>query len=134
MKKTIGALSLITALGLSGCSMIPSFDPVDQEANRAACESISSSWGTFQESVASADLFQLAGALVTFSPQVDQALNQTTDQQLRESLTQLKATAETVATGGELQPASLASAVVGISARCAVLGTVVDLQVPPLLG
>jgi hypothetical protein len=134
MKKTLGAVSLVTALGLSGCSMIPSFNPADQEANRAACESISSSWSSFQESVASADLLQLAGALATFSPQVDEALNQTTDQQLRESLTQLKASAELVASGGELQPASLASAVIGISARCAVVGAVVDLPLPPLLG
>ncbi len=121
-----------TTFGLVGCDQIPSLDAEDQAANKSACESISATWETINSAMSSGDLLQLPTALAAIPSQVDGALAQVKDKQLTEALTDLKTKTQGVIAGGELDVTGLVSAGVGISARCAVLGSAIDLQIPSI--
>lgn len=133
-------LSRIAAVGvavaaacvLTACDQVPSFDSSDRASNTAACESIAATWESANTALKSGDLLQLPTAFAALPGQVDQALALATDKPLAAALTSLKANAEFVVAGNQPDLPGIISSAVGISARCAVLGAAVDLEIPQL--
>lgn len=117
---------------LTACDQVPSFDSSDRASNTAACESIAATWETANAALASGDLLQLPTAFAALPGQVDQALALATDEPLAAALTSLKAQAEFVVAGNQPDLPGIISSAVGISARCAVLGAAVNLEIPQL--
>lgn len=128
----VWSIAVGTTLTLSGCDQVPSFDATDRASNAAACESIAATWETANAALKSGDLLQLPIAFAALPGQVDQALALSTDKPLSEALTTLKANAEHVVAGNSPDLPGIISSAVGISARCAVLGTAVNLEIPQL--
>lgn len=125
-------VAVVTVLTLTGCDQVPSFDARDRASNTAACESIAATWETANAALKSGDLLQLPIAFAALPGQVDQALALSADKPLTEALTTLKANAEHVVAGNQPDLPGIISAAVGISARCAVLGAAVNLEIPQL--
>lgn len=124
--------SAVLAVVLSACDQIPSLNPADQAANKQACESIASTWNSTSAALGAGNLFQLPAALSVVPTQVDTALKLATDKQLTEALTGLKTQAQSVIAGTQPDVAAIVSTGIGISARCAILGATVDLNIPKL--
>ena len=125
-------VAVAAVFALTGCDQIPSFDSTDKASNTAACESIAQTWETANAALKSGNLLQLPTAFAALPGQVDQALALATDKPLAEALTGLKANAEFVVAGNEPDLPGIISSAVGISARCAVLGAAVNLEIPQL--
>jgi hypothetical protein len=125
-------VAVSTVFVLSGCDQVPSFDSSDKAANTAACESIAQTWETANAALSSGDLLQLPTAFAAMPSHVDQALALARDKPLAAALTSLKAHAESVVSGNQPDLPGVMSAAVGISARCAVLGAAVNLEIPQL--
>ena len=128
----LGTTAIVTALALTGCDQIPSFDANDKAANTAACESVSTTWETLNAAFSSGDILGLPTAIVSVPSQLDQVLSGATDQQLKESLTGLKSQVQSIVDGNQPDVSALVASGVGISARCAILGATVALQLPQI--
>ena len=128
----LGTTAVLTALALTGCNQIPSLNPNDKAANTAACESVSTAWETLNTAFSSGDILGLPAAVVGVPQQLDQVLSGATDQQLRESLTGLKVQVQSIVEGNQPDVSGLVASGVGITARCAILGATVDLQLPQI--
>lgn len=126
------AVAVAAVFTLSACDQVPSFESNDKASNTAACESIAATWETANAALKSGDLLQLPIAFAALPGQVDQALALATDKPLAAALTGLKANAESVVAGNQPDLPGIISSAVGISARCAVLGAAVNLEIPQL--
>ena len=132
--KAILSLSVasIAVLTLAGCDQIPSLDASDQAANKAACEAVGKTWDTLNSALSSGDIAGLPLAFITVPGQLESVLSQTTDKQLTEALAELKKNAQSVVDGNQPDVAGFIASGVGISARCAILGASVNLELPKL--
>ncbi len=128
MKYTKLVLASSAVLVLAGCNQIPSLNPSDLDANKAACESISSTWNSMTSALS--DPAQAAGTLASFPQTLEQAGHQATDQQLDEAISQLSKVTQDFIANGQPDLSGLASATVGITARCAILGASIKLDMP----
>ena len=132
--KAILSLSVasIAVLTLAGCDQIPSLDASDQAANKATCEAVGKTWDTLNSALSSGDIAGLPLAFITVPGQLESVLSQTTDKQLTEALAELKKNAQSVVNGNQPDVAGFIASGVGISARCAILGASVNLELPKL--
>lgn len=132
--KAILSLSVasIAVLTLAGCDQIPSLDASDQAANKAACEAVGTTWETLNSALSSGDIAGLPLAFINVPGQLDSVLSQATDTQLTEALAELKKNAQSVVDGNQPDVAGFIASGVGISARCAILGASVNLELPQL--
>jgi hypothetical protein len=126
------ALASLTVLGLAGCDQIPSFDASDKAANQAACGQVGQTWETLNSALSSGDIAGLPAAFTSIPAQLDAVIAQATDKQLDEALTGLKQNAQSVVDGNQPDVAGFIASGVGISARCAILGASVNLELPQL--
>lgn len=126
------ALGSLAVLGLAGCDQIPSFDATDKAANQAACEQVGQTWETLNSALGSGDIAGLPAAFTSIPTQLDAVIAQATDKQLDEALTSLKQNAQAVVDGNQPDVAGFIASGVGISARCAILGASVNLELPQL--
>lgn len=124
----VAALTLVTSL--TACNQIPSFDPASQAADRKACDTISSTWNDLSQALASTNPIAVGKALTSVPQKVDQALNVATDSQLILNLRNLKTQADSVMRGAEPDIGALAGVGIGISARCALLGSTANIKLP----
>lgn len=124
--------ALVAVLALAGCDQIPSLDASDKAANTSACESVGTTWDTLNSALSSGDIAGLPAAFISIPSQLDTVLSQTTDKQLTEALTELKKNAQSVVDGNQPDVAGFIASGVGISARCAILGASVNLELPKL--
>lgn len=133
-QKSILSLSVavLAVTTLAGCEQIPSLNPSDQSANKAACEAVGQTWETLNTALASGDIAGLPLAFINIPAQLDTVLSQATDKQLSEAITGLKSNAQLVVEGNQPDIAGFVSSGVGISARCAILGAAVNLEIPQL--
>jgi hypothetical protein len=122
----------LAALSLAGCDQIPSLDASDKAANKAACESIGQTWETLNTALSSGDIAALPSGFINIPTQLDAVLNQATDKQLTEAVAELKKNAQFVVDGNQPDVAGFIASGVGISARCAILGASVNLDLPQL--
>ena len=134
MRNKIVALVIagLTALSVSACDQIPSFDEADKTANAAACQSVSTTWETLNSALSTGDIVGLPLAISTVPTQLDQVISGATDQQLLEALADLKQHVQSVIDGNQADLAGLVASGVGISGRCAILGAAVDFEIPKL--
>ncbi|MDH6424898.1 hypothetical protein M2114_001015 [Aurantimicrobium minutum] len=132
--KAILSLSVasIAVLTLAGCDQIPSLDVNDQAANKAACEAVGKTWDTLNSALSSGDIAGLPLAFINVPGQLDSVLSQAKDKQLTEALAELKKNAQSVVDGNQPDVAGFIASGVGISARCAILGATVNLELPQL--
>ena len=132
--KAILSLSVasIAVLTLAGCDQIPSLDASDQAVNKAACEAVGTTWETLNSALSSGDIAGLPLAFINVPGQLDSVLSQATDTQLTEALAELKKNAQSVVDGNQPDVAGFIASGVGISARCAILGASVNLELPQL--
>lgn len=132
--KAILSLSVasIAVLTLAGCDQIPSLDARDQAANKAACEAVGKTWETLNSALSSGDIAGLPLAFINVPGQLDSVLSQATDKQLTEALAELKKNAQSVVDGNQPDVAGFIASGMGISARCAILGATVNLELPQL--
>lgn len=132
--KAILGLSVasIAVLTLAGCDQIPSLDANDQAANKAACEAVGKTWDTLNSALSSGDIAGLPLAFINVPGQLDTVLSQAKDKQLTEALAELKKNAQSVVDGNQPDVAGFIASGVGISARCAILGATVNLELPQL--
>ena len=132
--KAILSLSVasIAVLTLAGCDQIPSLDVSDQAANKAACEAVGQTWNSLNSALSSGNIAGLPLAFVNIPTQLDAVLGQATDKQLTEALAELKKNAQSVVDGNQPDVAGFIASGVGISARCAILGASVNLELPKL--
>lgn len=132
--KAILSLSVasIAVLTLAGCDQIPSLDASDQVANKAACEAVGKTWDTLNSALSSGDIAGLPLAFITLPGQLESVLSQAKDKQLTEALAELKKNAQSVVDGNQPDVAGFIASGVGISARCAILGASVNLELPKL--
>ena len=132
--KAILSLSVasIAVLTLAGCDQIPSLDANDKSANKAACEAVGQTWNNLNSALSSGDIAGLPLAFVNIPTQLDSVLSQATDKQLKEALAELKRNAQSVVDGNQPDVAGFIASGVGISARCAILGASVNLELPQL--
>ena len=132
--KAILSLSVasIAVLTLAGCDQIPSLDTSDKSANKAACEAVGQTWNSLNSALSSGDIAGLPLAFVNIPTQLDTVLSQATDKQLKEALAELKKNAQSVVDGNQPDVAGFIASGVGISARCAILGASVNLELPKL--
>ena len=132
--KAIQSLTIasIAVLTLAGCDQIPSLDVSDQAANKAACEAVGQTWNSLNSALSSGDIAGLPLAFVNIPSQLDAVLSQATDKQLTEALAELKKNAQSVVDGNQPDVAGFIASGVGISARCAILGASVNLELPKL--
>lgn len=132
--KAILSLSIasFSVLTLAGCDQIPSLDATDQAANKAACEEVGQTWETLNTALSSGDIAGLPLAFINVPTQLDSVLSQATDKQLTEALAELKKNAQSVVDGNQPDVAGFVASGVGISARCAILGASVNLELPTL--
>lgn len=124
--------AFVATLALAGCDQIPSFNPTDQSANTTACESVGETWKTLNTALSSGDIAGLPSAFISIPTQLDSVLSTATDKQLTEALTELKKNAQSVVDGNQPDVAGFIASGVGISARCAILGATVNLELPSL--
>jgi len=122
----------VAALTLAGCDQIPSLASSDKSANKSACEAVGQTWETLNAALSSGDIAGLPAAFINIPSQLDAVLSQATDKQLTEALTALKKNAQSVVDGNQPDVAGFVSSGVGISARCAILGASVNLELPKL--
>ena len=122
----------VAALTLAGCDQIPSLAASDKSANKSACEAVGQTWETLNAALSSGDIAGLPAAFINIPSQLDAVLSQATDKQLTEALTALKKNAQSVVDGNQPDVAGFVSSGVGISARCAILGASVNLELPKL--
>ena len=131
MRKVILAATAATlALTLTACDQVPSLEARDQAANKKACDSISSTWNSVSTALASGNVVSIGQAVQNVPQQVDQALSLATDNQLTFNLTSLKVQAQSVISGAQPDISALAGIGIGISARCALLGSTANIQLP----
>ena len=126
------SVASIAVLTLAGCDQIPSLDASDQAANKAACEAVGQTWNSLNSALSSGDIAGLPLAFVNIPTQLDTVLSQATDKQLKEALAELKKNAQSVVDGNQPDVAGFIASGVGISARCAILGASVNLELPKL--
>lgn len=126
------SVACIAVAALAGCDQIPSLDASDQTANKAACEAVGQTWDTLNAALSSGDIAGLPLAFINIPGQLDSVLSQATDKQLTEALTELKKNAQSVVDGNQPDVAGFVASGVGISARCAILGASVNLELPQL--
>ena len=124
--------TLVAVLALAGCDQIPSLDASDKTANKTACESVGQTWETLNTALSSGNIAGLPTAFISIPSQLDSVLSQATDKQLTEALTELKKNAQSVVDGNQPDVAGFIASGVGISARCAILGASVNLELPKL--
>ena len=122
----------LAAFSLAGCDQIPSLDASDKAANKAACESVGQTWETLNKALSSGDIAALPTGFINIPSQLDAVLNQATDKQLTEAVAELKKNAQYVVDGNQPDVAGFIASGVGISARCAILGASVNLELPQL--
>jgi hypothetical protein len=125
----VAALSMVS---LAACDQIPSLDASDKSANKAACEQVGKTWETLNTALSSGDIAGLPAAFISIPTQLDSVLSQATDKQLTEALTELKKSAQSVVEGNQPDVGAFVASGVGISARCAILGASVNLELPTL--
>jgi hypothetical protein len=111
---------------------MPSLDAADKSANKAACEAVGHTWETLNTALSSGDLAGLPTAFISIPPQLDTVLSEATDKQLKEALTGLKKNAQLVVEGNQPDVGGFIASGIGISARCAILGASVNLELPTL--
>ena len=126
------SVASIAVLTLAGCDQIPSLDASDKSANKAACEAVGQTWNSLNSALSSGDIAGLPLAFVNIPSQLDAVLSQATDKQLTEALAELKKNAQSVVDGNQPDVAGFIASGVGISARCAILGASVNLELPKL--
>lgn len=124
--------ALVAVLALAGCDQIPSLDSSDKQANKTACESVGQTWETLNTALSSGNIAALPTAFIDIPTQLESVLSQATDKQLTEALTELKKNAQSVVDGNQPDVAGFIASGVGISARCAILGASVNLELPKL--
>ena len=124
--------ALIATMALAGCDQIPSFNATDQTANKSACEAVGETWKTLNNALSSGDIASLPTAFISIPTQLDSVLSTATDKQLTEALTELKKNAQSVVEGNQPDVSGFIASGVGISARCAILGATVNLELPSL--
>lgn len=125
-------MACLAAFSLTACDQIPSFDASDKSANKSACEAVGQTWETLNTALSSGNIAALPVAFMDIPTQLDAVLSQATDKQLKEALTGLKNNAQTVVDGSQPDVAGFVASGVGISARCAILGASVNLELPQL--
>lgn len=125
-----GAAALVVSL--SACDQIPSLNPADQTANKAACDSISSTWNTLSTALGTGNIMTIAQAVQVVPGQVDAALKGATDKQLIEAMNSLKSQATSIIGGAQPDLTAIAAAGVGISGRCTILGSAASIQLPKI--
>lgn len=132
--KAIWSLSVasLAVFTLAGCDQIPSLDASDKQVNTAACEAVGTTWNTLNTALSSGDIAGLPTAFINIPTQLDAVLSQATDKQLIEAVTELKKNAQSVVEGNQPDVAGFIASGVGISARCAILGASVNLELPKL--
>ena len=132
--KAILSLSVATlaVFPLSGCDQIPSLDASDKSANKAACESIGQTWDTLNTALSSGNIAALPSGFINIPTQLDSVLSYATDKQLAGAVSELKKNAQSVVDGNQPDVAGFIASGVGISARCAILGASVNLELPQL--
>ena len=126
------SVAVLAAVSLTGCDQIPSLDASDKAANTAACEEIGSTWETLNTALSSGNIAALPQDFINIPTQLDAVLGQATDKQLTEAVTELKKNAQSVVDGNQPDVAGFIASGVGISARCAILGASVNLELPKL--
>lgn len=131
-KVILAASAAALALSLTACDQIPSLNPNDQAANKAACDSISSTWNTLSATLGTGNFMTIAQAVQVVPGQVDAALKGATDKQLIEALNSLKTQATSIIGGAQPDLTAIATAGVGISARCTILGSAASIQLPKI--
>jgi starvation-inducible outer membrane lipoprotein len=129
-KVILAATAATLALTLTACDQVPSLEARDQAANKKACDSISSTWNSVSTALASGNVVSIGQAVQNVPQQVDQALSLATDNQLTFNLTSLKVQAQSVISGAQPDISALAGIGIGISARCALLGSTANIQLP----
>lgn len=122
----------LSVVSFSACDQIPSLDASDRSANKAACEEVGKTWETLNTALSSGDIAGLPAAFISIPTQLDSVLSQATDKQLTEALTGLKKSAQSVVEGNQPDVAAFVASGLGISARCAILGASVNLELPTL--
>lgn len=125
-------VATLSVVSLAACDQIPSLDASDRSANKAACEEVGKTWETLNTALSSGDIAGLPAAFISIPTQLDSVLSQATDKQLTEALTGLKKSAQSVVEGNQPDVAAFVASGVGISARCAILGASVNLELPTL--
>ena len=132
--KAILSLSVATlaVFSLAACDQIPSLDASDKAANKAACESVGQTWDTLNTALSSGNIAALPTDFINIPAQLDSVLGQATDKQLTEAIAELKKNAQSVVDGNQPDVAGFIASGVGISARCAILGASVNLELPKL--
>lgn len=123
----VGSFSMFS---LAACNQIPSLDPSDKIAYTAACEAVGQTWESLNTALGSGDVAGLPAAFINIPSQLDAVLSQTTDKQLSEALDELKKNALSVVNGNQPDVGGFIASGVGISARCAILGASVNLELP----
>ena len=126
------SVASLAVLTLSGCDQIPSLDANDQAVNKSACEAVGKTWDTLHSALSSGDIAGLPLAFINVPGQLDSVLSQATDKQLTEAVAELKKNAQSVVDGNQPDVAGFIASGVGISARCAILGATVNLELPQL--
>lgn len=131
LRKGILAISAVALLAtLTACDQVPSLDAKDQAANKKACDSISSTWNSVSNALASTNIVAIGQAVQNVPQQVDQALTSATDNQLIFNLNALKSQAQSVIAGGQPDIGALAGTGIGLAARCSLLGSTANIQLP----
>lgn len=125
-------VATVSVLSLTACDQIPSLAASDQAANKAACEAVGQTWETLNAALSSGDIAGLPAAFISIPAQLDTVLSQTTDKPLTEALDELKKNAQSVVEGNQPDVGGFIASGVGISARCAILGASVNLELPTL--
>jgi hypothetical protein len=132
----LGAIAATTTALLSGCALVPDLAPESLAANKSACESITSVWGSLASvldpaSLTDAGSLESAGeALAGIPAQVQAAIETSTDSSLDGALSDLKKQIDAIAGGEIVDLASVATAGTGLAARCAVFGVTPNLTLP----
>ncbi len=127
--------ALATGL-LTGCSLIPDLAPESLAANKSACESVTSVWNSLTTALDPAALtdsgvLESSGAALAGIPaQVQKAIETSTDGDLDGALSALKQQIDAIASGAQVDLATLAQAGTGLAARCAVFGVTPNLTLP----
>lgn len=126
------SVATFSVLSLTACDQIPSLDASDKRANTAACEAVGQTWETLNAALGSGDIAGLPAAFISIPSQLDAVLSQVKDKQLTEALDELKKNAQAVVEGNQPDVGGFIASAVGISARCAILGASVNLELPTL--
>lgn len=132
---SIGISALAAGL-FSGCSLVPDLAPESLAANKSACESVTSVWNSLTAALDptaltdSGALESSGAALADIPNQVQKAIETSTDGDLDSALSALKQQIDAIASGAQVDIATLAQAGTGLAARCAVFGVTPNLTLP----